>query len=78
MSATDQDQKRHQQYQGMLSRFTKILVIGLGQLGLPVIKYVKERGFDAYGYGSCAKAMHRVEIIAETKQHQGKYLKYSI
>ena len=46
MSATDQDQKRHnQQYQDMLSLFTKILVIGLGQLGLPVIKYVKERGF---------------------------------
>ena len=48
MSATDQNQKRHnQQYQDMLSRFNKILVIGLGQLGLPVIKYVKERGFDA-------------------------------
>ena len=69
MSATDQDQKRHnQQYQDMLSLFTKILVIGLGQLGLPVIKYVKERGFDAYGYGSSAKAIHRVEIIAEIKQ----------
>ena len=79
MSTSDQDQKRNnQQYQCMLSRFTKILVIGLGQLGLPVIKYVKERGFDAYGYGSSAKAIHRVEIIAETKQHQGKYLKYSI
>lgn len=79
MSATDQDQKRHnQQYQDMLSLFTKILVIGLGQLGLPVIKYVKERGFDAYGYGSSANAIHRVEITAETKQHQGKYLKYSI
>jgi hypothetical protein len=79
MSATDQDQKRHnQQYQDMLSLFTMILVIGLGQLGLPVIKYVKERGFDAYGYGSSANAIHRVEITAETKQYQGKYLKYSI
>ena len=28
----------------------KILVIGLGQLGLPVAKYVKDRGFDVYGY----------------------------
>jgi UDP-N-acetyl-D-mannosaminuronic acid dehydrogenase len=69
MSATNEDQKRHnQQYQDLLSRFTKILVIGLGQLGLPVIKYVKEIGFDVYGYGSSAKAIHRVEIIAEIKQ----------
>lgn len=30
--------------------FEKILVIGLGQLGLPVAKYVKEKGFDVYGY----------------------------
>ncbi|MGI8833980.1 MAG: winged helix-turn-helix domain-containing protein, partial [Nitrososphaeraceae archaeon] len=32
------------------SHFNKILVIGLGQLGLPVAKYVKDRGFDVYGY----------------------------
>jgi UDP-N-acetyl-D-mannosaminuronic acid dehydrogenase len=25
----------------------RVLVIGLGQLGLPVAKYVKEKGFDA-------------------------------
>ena len=68
MSATDQDQKRHnQQYQDMLSLFTKILVIGLGQLGLPVIKYVKERGFDAYGYDINTKAIDRAERIAEIK-----------
>ena len=68
MSATDQDQKRHnQQYQNMLSRFTKILVIGLGQLGLPVIKYVKERGFDTYGYDINTKAIDRAEKIAEIK-----------
>lgn len=30
--------------------FEKILVMGLGQLGLPVAKYVKEKGFDVYGY----------------------------
>lgn len=35
---------------------------------MSVVKYVKERGFDAYGYGSSAKAIHRVEIIAEIKQ----------
>src|ERR687898_294257 len=28
--------------------FDKVLVIGLGQLGLPVAKYVKDRGFDVY------------------------------
>jgi UDP-N-acetylmuramoylalanine-D-glutamate ligase len=45
MSTTDQNQKRHnQQYQDMQSRFNKILVIGLGQVGLSVAKYVKERG----------------------------------
>jgi UDP-N-acetyl-D-mannosaminuronate dehydrogenase len=45
MSVTVQSQKRHnQQYQDMQSRFNRILVIGLGQLGLPVVKYVKERG----------------------------------
>ena len=28
----------------------KVVVIGLGQLGLPVAKFVKEKGFDTYGY----------------------------
>ncbi len=68
MSATDQNQKRHNpQYQDMLSRFNRILVIGLGQLGLPVAKYVKERGFDAYGYDISIKAVDRAEKIAEIK-----------
>jgi UDP-N-acetyl-D-mannosaminuronic acid dehydrogenase len=65
MSATDQDQKRHNQ--DLLSRFTKMLVIGLGQSGLHVIKYVKERGFDAYGYDISTKAKDRVGKIAEIK-----------
>jgi UDP-N-acetyl-D-mannosaminuronic acid dehydrogenase len=30
--------------------FEKVLVVGLGQLGLPVAKYVKHKGFDTYGY----------------------------
>jgi UDP-N-acetyl-D-mannosaminuronic acid dehydrogenase len=34
----------------MLTSFDKILIIGLGQLGLSVARYVKERGFDTYGY----------------------------
>jgi UDP-N-acetyl-D-mannosaminuronate dehydrogenase len=32
------------------SQIRKVLVIGLGQLGLPVAKYVKERGFETFGY----------------------------
>ncbi|KAF0869212.1 NAD(P)-binding domain-containing protein, partial [Candidatus Nitrosocosmicus agrestis] len=35
----------------------KVVVIGLGQLGLPVAKYVKEHGFDTYGYDINQKAM---------------------
>lgn len=43
------------------AQFNKILIVGLGQLGLPVAKYVKERGFDAYGYDISPKAMDRAE-----------------
>jgi UDP-N-acetyl-D-mannosaminuronate dehydrogenase len=32
------------------SQIKKVLVIGLGQLGLPVAKYVKDRGYDTFGY----------------------------
>jgi UDP-N-acetyl-D-mannosaminuronic acid dehydrogenase len=39
------------------SKYNKVVVIGLGQLGLPVAKYVKEKGFDAYGYDISEKAM---------------------
>jgi UDP-N-acetyl-D-mannosaminuronate dehydrogenase len=38
-------------------KYNKVVVIGLGQLGLPVAKYVKEKGFDAYGYDIKEKAM---------------------
>ena len=34
---------------------------GLGQLGFPVAKYVKERGFEAYGYDVNPKAMDFAE-----------------
>ena len=40
-----------------LGELDKVVVIGLGQLGLPVAKYVKEKGFDAYGYDINEKAM---------------------
>src|SRR5678809_374607 len=50
------------------TNFDKVVVIGLGQLGLPVAKYVKERGFDAYGYDISPKAMDRAEKTAAIKK----------
>ena len=49
-------------------QFEKVLIVGLGQLGFPVAKYVKERGFDTYGYDISTKAMERAEKIAGIKQ----------
>src|SRR5918912_1531339 len=50
-------------------RFNKILVVGLGQLGLPVAKYVKEKGFnDVYGYDISPKAIDRAEKTAGIKK----------
>ena len=37
----------------------KVLVIGLGQLGLPVAKYVNDKGFDVYGYDINSESMLR-------------------
>ena len=39
----------------------KVLVIGLGQLGLPVAKYVKQRGFETYGYDMNPQRMKQAE-----------------
>jgi UDP-N-acetyl-D-mannosaminuronate dehydrogenase len=49
-------------------KFHKILVIGLGQLGLPVAKYVKDRGFDVYGYDISTIALERAEKTAGIKK----------
>ncbi len=38
-------------------RNSRVLIIGLGQLGLPIAKYVKEKGFDTYGYNIEQKAI---------------------
>ncbi|MFZ0567119.1 MAG: NAD(P)-binding domain-containing protein, partial [Nitrososphaeraceae archaeon] len=46
----------------------KILIIGLGQLGLPVAKYIKDRGFDVYGYDISTKAIERAEKTAGIKK----------
>jgi nucleotide sugar dehydrogenase len=47
--------------------FNKVIIIGLGQLGLPVAKYVKERGFETYGYDISTEAMNRAEKTAAIK-----------
>ena len=39
----------------------KVLVIGLGQLGLPAAKYLKERGFATYGYDIDSRSMKMAE-----------------
>ena len=38
-------------------QINKVLVIGLGQLGLPVAKYVKQRGFETFGYDTNSERM---------------------
>ncbi|MBA2267262.1 MAG: potassium transporter TrkA, partial [Nitrosopumilus sp.] len=46
----------------------KVVIIGLGQLGLPVAKYVKEHGFDTYGYDINQKTMQSAESNYGIKQ----------
>ena len=49
-------------------RKSRVLVIGLGQLGLPVARYVKDKGFDTYGYDIEQKALERAEKVASIKR----------
>ena len=63
-----QDQTCLSNQDSLWSSFHKVLVIGLGQLGLPVAKYIKERGFDVYGYDISTKALERAEKIAGIKK----------
>jgi UDP-N-acetyl-D-mannosaminuronic acid dehydrogenase len=49
-------------------QLNKVLVVGLGQLGLPVAKYVKQRGFDTYGYDINPKAVEIAEKTAAIKK----------
>jgi UDP-N-acetyl-D-mannosaminuronic acid dehydrogenase len=46
----------------------KVVIIGLGQLGLPVAKYVKEHGFDTFGYDINQKTMQSAETNYGIKQ----------
>ena len=43
------------------TKLKKVLVIGLGQLGLPVAKYVNDKGFDVYGYDINSETMLRAQ-----------------
>jgi UDP-N-acetyl-D-mannosaminuronic acid dehydrogenase len=63
MLAAKDDHRANPYYLGR-----KVLIIGLGQLGLPVAKYVKEKGFDVYGYDISQKAIQRAEKIASIKK----------
>jgi UDP-N-acetyl-D-mannosaminuronic acid dehydrogenase len=51
-------------------QLNKVLVVGLGQLGLPVAKYVKEKGFEVYGFDMNIKAIERAEKMAGIKRAQ--------
>src|SRR5215216_932611 len=63
-SITDADQIQYPSTQ-----LNRVLVIGLGQLGLPVAKYIKQRGgFDVYGYDISSKAMDRAQTTAGIKK----------
>lgn len=58
------DEKTYEEY-----ALNKVLIIGLGQLGLPVAKYIKQRGgFDVYGYDISSKAMDRAQTTAGIKK----------
>jgi UDP-N-acetyl-D-mannosaminuronate dehydrogenase len=55
--------------QEMTTSLNRVLVIGLGQLGLPVAKFIKEQEeFDVYGYDISSKAMDRAQTTAGIKK----------
>ena len=49
-------------------QFEKILIIGLGQLGLPVAKYVKDKGFEVFGFDASVEAVERAQRIGGIKK----------
>jgi UDP-N-acetyl-D-mannosaminuronic acid dehydrogenase len=63
------DTESYETLQREVMQLNKVLVIGLGQLGLPVAQYVKQRGgFDVYGYDISSKAMDRAQTTAGIKK----------
>jgi UDP-N-acetyl-D-mannosaminuronic acid dehydrogenase len=63
-STTSKEQMPNQVQHNNFIQINKVLVVGLGQLGLPVAKYVKERGFDTYGYDIIPKAVEMAQKTA--------------
>lgn len=63
------DTESYETLQREVMQLNKVLVIGLGQLGLPVAEYIKQRGgFDVYGYDISSKAMDRAQTTAGIKK----------
>ncbi|PWU78730.1 MAG: potassium transporter TrkA [Candidatus Nitrosopolaris wilkensis] len=50
------------------TQFNKVLIIGLGQLGLTVARYVTEKGFDTYGFDISNQAIERAEKTTAVKK----------
>lgn len=64
---------RHPELVSDSTRVNKVLVVGLGQIGLPVAKYVSEKGFDAYGFdiGDRASEYAKIAGIQQTDTFSG-------
>ena len=59
----------YQTLQQETTPLNRVLVVGLGQLGLPVAKFMKEQEeFDVYGYDISSKAMDRAQTTAGIKK----------
>ena len=59
-------------------QFKKVLVIGLGQLGLPVARYVKQRGFDTHGYDVSPKAVELAQKTAAIENATTNFSEYDV
>jgi UDP-N-acetyl-D-mannosaminuronic acid dehydrogenase len=72
-SIQDNTFSRHPRKKLADSRWNKVLVVGLGEVGLPVAKYVKEKGLDAYGFDISQKALEHAKIagIKQTDSFDG-------
>ena len=62
-----------------LLQFNKVVVIGLGQLGLPVAKYIKQKEkFDTYGYDISTKAIDRAQKTVGIKRADDHFSEFDV